>query len=197
MGREANCACAWGGKRGRVKVLLESNELILRGELRDVIPRSALGAVRISGDWLEVAVGRKKLALELGARAAVQWAAALAKPPPTLASKLGVSAEAKCLLVGKADDAALVRAIADHRARTAAQAAMIVAVIRSEKELHAAEARARAAGLPVWCVYAKGKAAVVGDAAVRAFMRAHGFMDNKTCAVSETLTATRYALKRG
>ena len=195
MGREASCACIWAGKRGTVKALLESGELILRGEIKEKLPRSSIGSVRVNGDALEISVGRKKLVLELGATAAEQWAKAIARAPPTLARKLGVNAENKCFVVGKLDDEALAEAVGEHRARSSRQAAMLLAVIRTEKALRDAEAQARAAALPLWCVYAKGKAAAIGDGAVRSFLRAHGFMDNKTCAVSETLTATRYALK--
>ncbi len=54
------------------------------------------------------------------------------------------------------------------------------------------EAVAALAPSPVWIVHGKGKAAVFGDNAVRAAMRAEGWIDIKACAVSETLSATRY-----
>ncbi len=56
----------------------------------------------------------------------------------------------------------------------------------------AMEAVAAIAPSPVWIVHGKGKAAVFGDNAVRAAMRAEGWIDIKVSAVSETLSATRY-----
>jgi len=41
MGREATCACDWGGAKTEVKALLEPPELILRGSLRNRIPIAA------------------------------------------------------------------------------------------------------------------------------------------------------------
>ena len=47
-------------------------------------------------------------------------------------------------------------------------------------------------GLRVWCVYRKGKAAPVGDGAIRTAFRDAGWMDIKSCAVSAAWTATLY-----
>jgi hypothetical protein len=49
--------------------------------------------------------------------------------------------------------------------------------------------------LPLWAVYPKGMAANPGEAAIRSALRSAGWMDNKTCAVSARLTATRYGRK--
>ena len=52
------------------------------------------------------------------------------------------------------------------------------------------------AGMPcraMWVVHVEGKAAVLGDTAIRSCLRERGYMDNKTSAVSDRFTATRYA----
>ncbi|MGB6688737.1 MAG: hypothetical protein WBE76_12945 [Terracidiphilus sp.] len=46
MGREANCKCDWAGTTGNVKALLETSELILRGEIRKRIPFAELKGVK-------------------------------------------------------------------------------------------------------------------------------------------------------
>ena len=46
MGREATCACDWGGAKTEVKALLEPPELILRGSLRNRIPIAAMKQIR-------------------------------------------------------------------------------------------------------------------------------------------------------
>jgi hypothetical protein len=49
--------------------------------------------------------------------------------------------------------------------------------------------------LALWCVYEKGPAAQVGEAAIRDYLRGSGYMDTKACAVSAQLTVTRYHLR--
>ena len=44
----------------------------------------------------------------------------------------------------------------------------------------------------VWVVHGKGPDADQSDALVRIAMRGRGYVDNKTSAVSDKLTATRY-----
>jgi hypothetical protein len=70
-------------------------------------------------------------------------------------------------------------------------------VLASHADLEAALAVARAApALPLWCVYGKGKHGGIGDAAIRKYLRDHGYIDSKSCAVSDNLTATRYGAKQ-
>ena len=73
-----------------------------------------------------------------------------------------------------------------------------LAVVTSEAALSAAVEvhAALPAGAPIWIVYGKGRQAVLGEAAVRGYMRAHGYIDSKVSAVSETLSATRFT-RRG
>lgn len=49
MGREALCTCVWSGEKGKVKVLLEPPELILRGEMRRRVPFAKMKQVRADG----------------------------------------------------------------------------------------------------------------------------------------------------
>ena len=49
MGREAECACAWGPVTVQVKVLLEAREMILRGGIRRRLPLTGAGTG--AGPW--------------------------------------------------------------------------------------------------------------------------------------------------
>lgn len=174
-----------------MKALLESAEIILRGEVHLRLPRSSTTDVKADGGTLVLTADGQAPRLELGGKEAEKWAAALLKPPPPLARKLGLGPDARALVLGDASDPELVRALNNAVAAKVADAAMVVAVIDGEAGLRAAVSRAP--HLPVWCVYAKGKAAGYGDGEIRSFMRARGYRDNKSCAVSERLTATRYS----
>ena len=192
MGREANCTATWQGETAHVKVLLESTEIILRGEIRGRIPRAEIVGVVVSEDHLVVDVSGELLTLALGRADVAKWAAALLKSPPTLAEKLGLSAEKRAFVLGDVDDEALTTALTGTTTIAMADADVIVAVLRSEIDLTAAFETARSLNRPIWMVSEKGKAARVSDGAIRSFLRAQNFIDTKTSAVSDRWTATRY-----
>jgi hypothetical protein len=193
MGREAEALCHWAGTSGQAHILLESAEIILRGELRARIPRASIRSFRAQDGDLTVEAAAGRLVAELGGTLAESWAAALAKPPPSLAAKLGVGPRNPAFITGDLSDAALADALSGATVAVASDARQIVAVLLSRADLDAALSLAAAhPDLPVWCVYPKGAKADPGDAAVRADFRAAGWMDTKTSAVSDRLTATRY-----
>ncbi|MEE3627215.1 hypothetical protein UCD39_25075 [Nitrospirillum sp. BR 11752] len=194
MGLEALCHATWNGGAGEVKALLESRELILRGDLRRTIPVAAVDALVVEGDALVMATPDGPLTLALGADAAARWAKKLTTPPPSLARKLGVGPGTPALVIGTADDPALVEALAGAVAPTPADARLALAVARDAADLERAVAAHAAlpAGTALWIIHGKGPKATFGEAPVRAWMRAAGFKDTKISAVSETLSATRY-----
>ena len=111
MGREARCAASWGTRSGEVTALLESTELIVRGAFRARAPLASLTSVQVTGDTLRFRAGDEDVALVLGA-AAQRWAAALTKPRPTLAARLGITAPSRLIVEGRVDDEALAAALA-------------------------------------------------------------------------------------
>ncbi|MBB6250474.1 hypothetical protein [Nitrospirillum iridis] len=194
MGLEAVCHCAWDGGAGEVKALLESRELILRGEARRTIPLAAVTSVTVDGDDLVVATPEGRWSLTLGAEPAARWARKMTTPPPTLAHKLGVGPATPALVIGPVDDPALMEALAGAVAATPADARIALAVVADQAALE--RAVAALGGLPpgaaLWVVHGKGPKAAFGEAPVRAWMRTAGFKDTKISAVSATLSATRY-----
>jgi hypothetical protein len=197
MGREAHCHARWSGGEGEVKALLEARDLILRGDRRAVWPIASLGEPRVVEDRLELTTPDGPLALSLGAMAAQSWARKIQAPPPTLAEKLGVGLANPVQVIGEFDDLALEAAVAGALA-PAGEARTSLAVVKSPADLDAAlQAHATLpADAPIWIVNVKGAKSPFGENAVRAAMRAKGFMDNKTASVSDRLAATRYARPR-
>lgn len=194
MGREVQTICVVGAQREAVKALLEATELIVRGAvLKKRYPIAALTQLRVSGEQLVFRVGEESIALELGAVEAAKWLQKINTPPPTLAAKLGISTAQPAWVWGALDDPALIAAVSGAQAQDPSTAAVLIAVVLTPEAL--AQAVALHATLPcrgLWAVYEKGKASPFGDAAVREALRARGYRDNKTAAISERLTATRY-----
>lgn len=192
MGREAEGHAVWRGETGAVKALLESDVLILRGEVRAKLPRNGLSGWRVEGEDLCLRSERELLVLTLGEKEALAWVRALDKPAPSLAAKLGISETARPWVIGGPMPQELGEAVASLGLPGPGGAALIIAVLTKAEELAAALAEGRAQGLRVWCVHGKGKGATVTDGEVRNLFRAAGWIDVKTSAVSAEFTATLY-----
>ncbi len=196
MGREATCTARVGTETAEVTALLESTAIVLRGDIKRRYEIAALQNLRLAGEELLFEAGDETVALALGAKEGERWLKKLQTPPPTLAAKLGVSADTPALLIGPtvgALDPALAEALAGGITTNVREARMLVAVLSKPSELpRMAEFHADMICKTVWVVYPKGPDASPSDAEVRTAMRGWGYVDNKTTAVSERLTATRY-----
>ena len=170
--------------------------LILRGDLRRAIPIAGMERVHVEGEALCFTIGSEQIVLALGADVAARWAKKIAAPPRSLADKLGVSGEAKALVLGDdIHDPALEAALEGARAQTEADAALSVAIVTDEAALgQALQRHARLPnGAPIWIVHRKGRNASFGETSIRAAMRLRGFIDTKVASVSSRLTAIRYS----
>ena len=194
MGRESNTTAIWRGERHAVRLHLDSSAFELSGGLKLRIARGEIGEPRLQGNRILLSVGDEPLEIELDPAEAARWDAALRKQPPTLAQKLGISADKPAALIGETDDAALLAALEGASAPEGG-AAILIALINAVGDL--APACARAKGRPIWIVTGKGRHATVRETDLRAELRALGFADSKSCAVSDRLTATRYAERKG
>jgi hypothetical protein len=196
MGREASCTARVGQETAEVTALLESTTVVLRGALKRKWAIAELQQLRVDGEALRFEAGGEDVALALGEKEAGKWLAKLQAPPPTLAAKLGVSAENPALLIGPTVgtlDPALAEALANGLTTNVREARMLVAVLSKPSELvRMADFHADMICKTVWVVHPKGPGASPSDSDVRAEMRSRGYVDNKTSAVSDTLTATRY-----
>lgn len=180
-------------EEGEAKALLESLELILRGGIKRRWAIASLGDLAVAGESLNFTAGGEQVQLLLGATVAARWLAKLGKPPPTLAQKLGLGPAAQATVLGRLDDDNLAQALAGHVAADPGEAAMMVAVMLNEADLQAAlAAHARLPCRVLWAVIPKGPRSTLPESVLRSTLRAAGYADNKTSAVSERLTATRY-----
>jgi len=196
MGLEAVCRCSLGGRSFDVKALLESRELILRGEaLKKSFAISDMAHVRVEGPNLCFSAAGEQVELDLGIERAGRWAKKMTTPPPSLANKLGIGPSAKALVIGPVLDANLRAALEDAATDTATEARMSLAVVFDEIGLNHALIihKTLPTAAPIWLVYGKGPRATFGESAVREVMRNAGYMDNKVSAVSEALSAARFA----
>jgi hypothetical protein len=190
MGREATCHCQWGSEAGECKVLLEGPELILRAGIRRRVPLKALTDVSVRGDSLVFRAEGDQVELHLGAEAAGRWAEAIAKPKPTLASKLGISGTTKVLVLGEVQSEELTEAIAQGAVAGNKEPDLVFICIKERSDLALYNKSATYA--PLWIIYPKGSGSGLKESELREFFRGHGLIDTKVASVSAKLTALRF-----
>jgi hypothetical protein len=196
MGAEARCRAVVDGKPIAVgTALLETREVIFRGPSRVVVPLGQGTTVRAADGWLELTCGARSLRLELGATAE-RWLQKIQHPPSRL-EKLGVKRGMKVVIAGTLDGAFLeeLRVVAPPLARLAAGADVVFLAAETRAALDKLT-RIRAAIAPsgaVWVVRPKGSKAIT-EAEVREAARAHGLVDVKVVAFSETHTAEKLVI---
>lgn len=199
MGREATCTCIWNGKKSTVKALIEPPEVILRGELRRRVPIAQMQSIRAERDQLRFTIGGESVTLSLGDKLAAKWADALLKPPPTLAKKLGITADTTVRTIGPMDDEALQAALAQANAVSQRKGDLILARVDTPAQLHSALMSAAdqlSAGTPIWFIYPKGPGHPLDENLVRTTALATGIVDTKVASVSSVLSALRFIKRR-
>jgi hypothetical protein len=198
MGREAICDCTFAGTTTKVKALLESEELILRGDISLRAPLHALHHVRVESESLCFNLDEGPIRLDLGAAAAKSWAKKIKSPPPSLADKFGITGKT-VRVIGPLSDRALDSALSSAARISTRNPDLILSYVDTPESLAAVLREAKtqlARSVPIWLVYRKGPGHPLNEAAIRATLRAHGLMDTKVASVSADLTALRFNLPK-
>lgn len=201
MGREVTCLCQWGTESAECKVLLETQDLIVRqtsrGPLRHQVPLTSLAEVKVQDGQLQFKAGPDLVKLDLGKSTAQSWAKKLVTPPPSLASKLGISNGTKLLLLGTTESDELEIALSQAETASSKTPNMILINADSQSALERALQRATAftPQPPIWIVYPKGSKSNLPESVVRSTLRSQGFIDVKVASVSSTQTALRFIRK--
>lgn len=206
MGLETKCRARVTDDSGKTRdadatVLLETDELIVRGEARIRIPRASIASVSVRAGALTITAPAAKIVLSLGADAAAKWQKKLAEPPKQLIDKLDVKPDAKVWLFD-IDDAALIdqvtaRAASTSRGRSASGCDVVFVDVDSEKELDRIEkaiAATHDAGA-VWVIHRKG-ASGVSDISIFARAKALGLVSTKVARVSDRDSAEKLVRPR-
>jgi hypothetical protein len=197
MGREATCECTVADTTAKVKVLLETHELILRGPIRMTAPLNALKNIRVESEALCFTHREHAIRLRLGAKAAESWARKIRTPPPTLSDKLGITGKIVRTIgpVEKPINSALESAALVGPENSAMNPDIIIACIDTPESLASTLREAKkqlARSIPIWLVYRKGPGHAINEAIIRTTLRAQGLMDTKVASVSDHLTALRF-----
>jgi hypothetical protein len=197
MGNEASCTVRLGNQRSQGKALLETKELIFRGDFRLKIPFSAMKSVGAAKGELRVQGPDGEAIFELGETAA-KWREKILHPKSRI-EKLGVKRDARVCLLGEFQEE--FRSELRERTRNVSHQAVtsdaewIFFAAGSKKELAnvAKHAKKMRGSMGLWVVYPKGQKSIT-ELDVLAMGRKSGLKDVKVVGFSPTHTALKFVI---
>jgi hypothetical protein len=190
VGQECNCKVDFGGRTFEGKALLETSELIFRGETRLKIVFKEMSGIEASDGRLRIAFPLGEATFHLG-DAAAKWAHKILHPPSRM-DKLGVKEGTRLNWIGAPD--AEFRREAEQQGATFVPTKPDITFVCATTARELAEI-ARLEPGPVWVVYPKGKA-TLREIDVLNAGRAAGLVDIKVASFSATQTALKFVGKK-
>jgi hypothetical protein len=196
MGNEATCRIELDGTASDAKVLLETEELIVRGRPSLKVPFRDAKNVAAADGVLTLDFGGRSLRVHVG-RDAAKWAEKIRNPKSVL-DKLGVKSGQKVSISG-AIDAAFIDELRNRgvdvstRVRKSSDVIFLAAPNREELAKLAALRDALDDAGAIWVIRPKGSDAI-SEAEVMAAGKAAGLVDVKVVRFSETHTAEKFVI---
>ena len=200
MGYETKCRVRvvenGAAREADATVLLETDELVVRGDARIRVKRADIQRVARRAGAVTVTSPGATVRLSLGEPAAERWEKKLGEAPKRLIDKLDVKPGAAVLLIGDHDEA-LCEQLGERtpnvsRASTARNRDVVFVDVRGAGDLRridrASEAIADSGA--IWVVHPKGPDGVA-DTAIFAKAKTLGLTYTKVARVSDTLSAEK------
>lgn len=207
MGYETKCKVRVDDGSGTIRqsdsatVLLETDDLIVRGEARVKVPRSSITSVASHAGVVTIKSPTATVSLTLGDDAAPRWRKKLEEAPKRLIDKLDVKPSAR-VWMWNVSDATLEAQVGERTVnvssgRSASNCDVVFVEIDSTNALDRIDRSAKAitADGAIWVVHPKGKSGVA-DTAIFAKAKELGLIYTKVARISETLSAEKLVWPR-
>jgi hypothetical protein len=200
MGNELACTLRHAGKSFSGTALLESSEILFRGDTRFKIPLNSITNIHATGGDLKVHTKNGLAIFELGPNAATQWHQKITNPKSVL-DKLGVKPGHSVSLIGSFRPDFLAD-LKTHGAlltknKIAKGSPWIFFAVSEKADLRrvppVAKQIERATAL--WIVYPKGQKSIT-ESDVRSVGLKAGLVDVKVVSFSPTHTALKFVLPK-
>jgi hypothetical protein len=198
MGAEVDCRVELNGDSSEGRALLETHELIFRGDFRLKIPFRTISSLRNNDGSLTVAFGDSVAVFHLGSRADA-WADKIRNPKSRL-DKLGIKPDHRVSVVSLEDDdfvAELRKRTADvstARGRSSSDVIFLGAPTkRSLDRLTTMRKNITRAGA-VWVVRPKGIKGGLTETDIISAAKSQGLVDVKVVSFSETHSALKLVI---
>jgi hypothetical protein len=200
MGSEVRCTARFGREVSEGKALLESNEVLFRGDFRLKIPFASIKLAKAADGELRLETANGVAVLKLGA-AAEKWREKILHPKSRV-EKLGIKPGAKVSLLGSFDAdflaelTRLTSAVIKHKMR--ADSAVVLFAADSQQELSQAAriGKSLKGAAALWIVYPKGQKSITENDVIGAG-RKMGLKDVKVVGFSSTHTALKFVIPLG
>jgi hypothetical protein len=197
MGSEAACTAQFGKEQSKGKALLETSEIIFRGDFRLKIPFSTIKSAKAVVGELRLQTSEGLVVFQLGATAE-KWRDKILHPKSRI-EKLGVKPDAKVSLLGGFDAdflkeiAALTKSVSKDK--TAKDTEHIFFAADSKEDLGALSkiSKSMQGAAALWIVYPKGQKQITEND-VLAAGRKVGLKDVKVVGFSSTHTALKFVI---
>jgi Cft2 family RNA processing exonuclease len=197
MGSEAACTAQFGKEQSKGKALLETSEIIFRGDFRLKIPFSTIKSAKAVVGELRLQTSEGLVVFQLGA-AAEKWCDKILHPKSRI-EKLGVKPGARVSLLGGFDPdflkeiAALTKSVSKDK--TAKDTEHIFFAADSKEDLGALSkiSKSMQGAAALWIVYPKGQKQITEND-VLAAGRKVGLKDVKVVGFSSTHTALKFVI---
>ncbi|MGA2810767.1 MAG: hypothetical protein ABSG16_05160 [Candidatus Acidiferrum sp.] len=197
MGNELQCTVRFGKQVLRGKALLETSELIFRGDFPLKIPFKAMKSVDAVDGELRVEAPEGRVVFEIG-DSAVKWREKILHPKSRI-EKLGVKRDARVSLLGDFDDDFIreLAALTDNLSTVAiggdAEHIFFSAPSKRELSVVSKHAKRMKGSVALWVVYPKGQKEITENDVIGAG-RKSGLKDVKVVRFSQTHTALKFVI---
>jgi hypothetical protein len=202
MGNEVKCRAGFGKQKSDGKALLETSEVIFRGDFRLKIPFATIQSVKVVGDDLQIETADGVATLELGPSIAQKWREKILHPK-TRIEKLGIKPGTKVWLIGFEDqDEEFLKELQKTEAvMTAATNGLPkdcdCILLRTDTKQQLAQvtkiARKMVGAVALWIIYPKGQQHITEGDVFAAGHKA-GLTDIKVVGFSATHTALKFVI---
>ncbi len=199
MGRELLCTVRSGGKTTNARTLLETNEIIVAGDMRLKIPLTSLKSVVARDGELHLKWPDGSAVFEIGEHAE-KWAHKILHPKST-AEKLGIKPGLVISALGMADGnfvnhlRATAESFSDTRALNNSDLVFLGAKKTAELSRTGKLAASLASAGALWIVYPKGRQEITELQVVESGRQA-GLVDVKVVSFSATHTALKFVRRK-
>ena len=197
MGNEVKCTVSSGEQKSEGRALLETSEILFRGDFRLKIPFSTIKSAKAVDGELRLQTAEGLAVFHLGA-AAKKWCEKILHPKSRI-EKLGVKADAKVSLVGGFDAGflteigKLTKSVREDK--VAADSEWIFFAADSKEDLGTIPkiSKVMKGAAALWIVYPRGQKHITEND-VLAAGRKTGLKDVKVVGFSSTHTALKFVI---
>ncbi len=197
MGNELNCSVRFGKQQSAGKALLETSEILFRGEFRLKIPFSTIKSAKAVDGELRLQIADGLAIFQLGA-SAEKWCDKILHPKSRI-EKLGVKPGAKVSLLGEFDAeflrevGSLTRTVSKGKAASDSECIFFAADSKGDLGSLSKISKSMQGATALWVVYPKGQKHITEND-VLAAGRETGLKDVKVVGFSPTHTALKFVI---